>query len=315
MAKTEAKKRGAEGATAAKGAKGAKAAKVAKGGKAAKSPSAAKSPRGAAKSPSGKAAKAPRGKAAKSPRGAAKSSSAAAAAASDDDAAAAAPPPPSVAQLARQCFARVSGFAFDDPQAPPPQQTFLGRYAADFGLAPPASAHAHAREYLKFMALKAALQLSGAPMVGAATGITPPLAVDAVWHTHLVFSRSYARLCEVLLGSGGASDADAAPSAGIHHFIHHEPSPGGAAAAALFIAQYVAAVTMYFDAFGFAPPADVWTPAAHRFAPHNGFVCVSRGERDMSRSRLAQMLDGMGAAEYEDASDSFGGMSGDDGCG
>lgn len=36
--------------------------------------------------------------------------------------------------------------------------------------------------------------------------------LDEVWHTHLLFSRDYKKLCEALLGEGG--------------FIHHQPEDG-----------------------------------------------------------------------------------------
>lgn len=217
---------------------------------------------------------------------------------------------PSVAALARQCYARVASFAFDDPAAAAPVVTFLARYSSDFEVGAPATAAAHAEQYLRFMALKAALLLAAeqAPAAGvasaAATGVTPPLAVDAVWHTHLLYSRSYARLCAALLGR----DAMAAPP-GTVYLIPHEPSPGGDAAAALFAAQYAAAAALYRDAFGAVRPAEVWTPAAHRFAPAQQVCCITRGERAALRvmkASLEERMHAVSAGEEEDDSD-FGG--------
>ena len=220
---------------------------------------------------------------------------------------------PGVAALARQCYARVASFAFDDPAAAAPVVTFLARYSSDFEVGAPATAAAHAEQYLRFMALKAALLLAAeqAPAAAApsgdasaaATGVTPPLAVDAVWHTHLLYSRSYARLCAALLGR----DAVAAPP-GTAFLIPHEPSPGGDAAAALFAAQYAAAAALYLEAFGVVPPAEVWTPAAHRFAPAQQVCCITRGERAALRVMKASLEERMHAvsAGEEDDSD-FGG--------
>ena len=144
------------------------------------------------------------------------------------------------------------------------------------------------------MALKAAQILAGdtgaaAPAAGgavaAATGPTPPLAVDAVWHTHLLYSRSYARMCAALLGVS----AEGATSGAVVQcvIIPHEPTPGGAAASALFTAQYAAAQTLYAEAFGAPPSPRVWTPASHRFAPLEQFVMVTRRERGVLAAAAA----------------------------
>ena len=217
-----------------------------------------------------------------------------------------------VATLARQCYARVASFAFDDPAAAAPVTTFLARYSADFDVDED-DAPAHAEQYLRFMALKAALLLSAeqAPAAGsgaasaAATGVTPPLAVDAVWHTHLLYSRSYARLCAALLGH----DAAALPP-GLAWLIPHEPSPGGTEAAALFAAQYAAAEALYRDVFGAPPPPAVWTPATHRFAPAQQMVCITRGERSALRvmkASLEECMHAMSSDEEEDDEDDYGG--------
>ena len=219
-----------------------------------------------------------------------------------------------VAALARQCYARVASFAFDDPAAAAPALTFLGRYLTDFEVTSPDTAAEHAEQYLRFMALKAALLLAEqAPAPesdatsAAATGVTPPLAVDAVWHTHLLYSRSYARLCAALLGR----DATSAPP-GTAWLIPHEPSPGGDAAAALFAAQYAAAEALYRDAFGAPPPPEVWTPATHRFAPSQQLCCITRGERAALRvmkASLEERMHAVSAGEEEDDEDDYGGCS------
>ena len=74
---------------------------------------------------------------------------------------------------------------------------------------------------------------------------TPSKQVDAVYHTHLLYTRSYQRFCAAALGRPGG-------------FIHHDPSPGGPAAAARWKAQYASTLRLYAAAFQQPPPADVW---------------------------------------------------------
>ena len=194
---------------------------------------------------------------------------------------------PSVAQLAAQCLAHVSHFSFDDPSGPAPAVSFTQRYAMDFGVSSTEAA-SHVAEYLRFMALKAALLLAaeGGALASSATalGVTPPLAVDCVWHTHLLYSRSYVRLCGALLGATSAPAA--AATAPLTHFIHHEPSRGGVAQMQLFTAQYAAAKTLYRDAFGAPPPQQVWTPAEHRFEGLNQMVCLPLVDRIRGRTLM-----------------------------
>ena len=161
------------------------------------------------------------------------------AAVADGDAAAAAAPPAEAVELSarvRAVHARVADFAFDAPTGSvgdaPPSVSFVQRYRAEFGVATPARAACHVAEYLRFMAIKAALlelqmeqeeeeeaaaaqqagekHAAAAPAAASAaaaaasasapapSGATPSLAVDAVWHTHLFYTRSYARFCAAL---------------------------------------------------------------------------------------------------------------------
>jgi hypothetical protein len=86
----------------------------------------------------------------------------------------------------------------------------------------------------------------------AATGrrpATPSDAVDQAWHLHLTYSRDYwERLCAQVLGRP----------------LHHDPTAGGADERHRFYDQYAATLKAYEDAFGAAPPADIWPGAARR---------------------------------------------------
>jgi hypothetical protein len=88
----------------------------------------------------------------------------------------------------------------------------------------------------------------------AATGarpMTPSEDVDAAWHLHLTYTRHYwDELCGNILGCP----------------LHHDPTEGGRAQLAHFIAQYEATLARYHDVFGHAPPADIWPEAEVRFA-------------------------------------------------
>jgi uncharacterized protein (TIGR04222 family) len=74
--------------------------------------------------------------------------------------------------------------------------------------------------------------------------------VDAAWHLHLTYTRSYwKRFCGELLGTP----------------LHHEPTRGGPAEADKHLAMYDATLAAYCEAFGRKPPADIWPSAAQRF--------------------------------------------------
>ena len=79
------------------------------------------------------------------------------------------------------------------------------------------------------------------------TPVTPSEEVDEVWHLHLTYSRDYWDVwCGAVLQ---------AP-------LHHDPTPGGAAAQAVYRAQYAETLALYEGFFGL-PPEALW-PATHR---------------------------------------------------
>lgn len=77
----------------------------------------------------------------------------------------------------------------------------------------------------------------------AGHAVTPSKAVDAVWHLHLLYTRSYWEgLCGEVLGRP----------------LHHEPGAGNAGEAPHYAQQYERTLQSYRRIFGTEPPARVW---------------------------------------------------------
>lgn len=139
--------------------------------------------------------------------------------------------------------------------------SFSRRLARDNGWSP-AFAQRVVLEYKKFVYLAATCGHS----------VTPSDEVDQAWHLHLVYTRSYwDELCGQVLGFA----------------LHHGPTKGGAAEGHKFQDWYAATQRSYEAAFGTAPPADIWPPAAVRFgeAPHFRRVNM-RGKWLLPKPRL-----------------------------
>lgn len=96
-------------------------------------------------------------------------------------------------------------------------------------------------EYRRFLHLT---QVAGHP-------VSPSREVDAAWHLHLTRTRGYREMCETLFG----------------RFVNHDPSSGGAGQTEQFARLYEQTLASYRRVFGCEPPADIWPPAAARFAP------------------------------------------------
>jgi uncharacterized protein (TIGR04222 family) len=80
--------------------------------------------------------------------------------------------------------------------------------------------------------------------------VCPSEDVDAAWHLHLTYTRSYwKRFCGDVLGQP----------------LHHEPTKGGPAEARKHLAMYAQTLAAYREAFGEEPPADIWPAAEVRF--------------------------------------------------
>jgi uncharacterized protein (TIGR04222 family) len=140
---------------------------------------------------------------------------------------------------------------------------FSRRLARDNGWSP-AFAERVVLEYKKFVYLA----------VTCGHPVTPSDEVDQAWHLHLVYTRSYwDDLCGQVLGFA----------------LHHGPTKGGTAEGHKFQDWYAATQRSYEAAFGSAPPADIWPPAAVRFgdAPHFRRVNM-RGKWLLPKPRLPQ---------------------------
>jgi hypothetical protein len=124
---------------------------------------------------------------------------------------------------------RIQGFEIDNPNDELP---YSSRLARENGWSA-ATAAAAIEEYRKFIYLLCVTD----------TPLTPSESVDQVWHLHLVYTRSYwTAFCGDVLGRP----------------LHHAPTRGGEAQAALFKEQYALTLARYETEFGDAPPAEFW---------------------------------------------------------
>ncbi len=86
--------------------------------------------------------------------------------------------------------------------------------------------------------------------ITAGSEVTPSDAVDQAWHLHLTYSRDYWQVfCPRVLGSD----------------LHHGPTAGGQIERERYYDQYAATLKAYEEAFGEAPPTDIWPDASRRF--------------------------------------------------
>ncbi|MBP3959281.1 TIGR04222 domain-containing membrane protein [Gemmata sp. G18] len=86
--------------------------------------------------------------------------------------------------------------------------------------------------------------------VTAGITVCPSEDVDAAWHMHLTYTKSYwKRFCGEVLGRP----------------LHHEPTKGGPAEGAKHFAMYAETLTAYREAFGRAAPANIWPAGNERF--------------------------------------------------
>jgi hypothetical protein len=133
---------------------------------------------------------------------------------------------------------RLEAFRFDEAETALP---FAARLARD-NCWPKRRAERAIAEYRRFLYLACT----------AGHEVTPSPDVDAVWHLHLVYTRSYWNdLCgEVLQRS-----------------LHHGPTRGGSSEGRRYRSAYERTLESYRTAFGTIPPSHIWPDVEARFAP------------------------------------------------
>ncbi len=99
-------------------------------------------------------------------------------------------------------------------------------------------------EYLKFIFL-----------VSQYKQMTPSIQVDEVWHLHMIYTRSYRELCEL-----------------VGRFLDHGPTKGGEKEDVRYFEQYTNTLSLYRKHFG-EYPTDIWPSPEERFSPQQ-FVKV-----------------------------------------
>ncbi len=136
-----------------------------------------------------------------------------------------------------ELLAKIEAFEIDGLEAP--DLTFAARLAREQGWTV-ALAWRAIREYKRFVYLA----------LTADHIACPSEQVDAVWHQHLTYTRSYwKRFCGDVLGRP----------------LHHEPTRGGPDEHEKHHALYEATLVSYRSAFGEEPPADLWPAVDVRF--------------------------------------------------
>lgn len=142
---------------------------------------------------------------------------------------------------------KIESHALDEPGARVP---FSAKLAKENGWSRDFTARAIA-EYRKFVFLG----------VAAGHSVSPPEAVDQVWHLHLTYSLDYwKRFCPHALGKP----------------FHHVPSTGAAGDPEKFDDWYAMTLESYRRLFGKEPPPDIWPSPAERAAVKQDFVRVDR---------------------------------------
>ena len=100
--------------------------------------------------------------------------------------------------------------------------------------------------------------------------VTPPKAIDQVWHEHLLFSRPYREFCHDVLERDFDHNPELVPS--------EEQTE-------VFQIQYASTLNLYRDEFNVMPPADIWgTP---KFATYDSRIEMPK---PTTRTRDAGMV-------------------------
>jgi uncharacterized protein (TIGR04222 family) len=132
---------------------------------------------------------------------------------------------------------QIEAFDIDGPDAP--ALPFAARLARENGWSRP-YADRVIREYKRYVFLSATSEVP----------VCPSEDVDAAWHLHLTYTRSYwKRFCGEILGRP----------------LHHDPTKGGPAEAEKHLRMYARTLAAYREAFGEEPPSEIWPTAEVRF--------------------------------------------------
>lgn len=152
----------------------------------------------------------------------------------------------SLTEKQTQLWARLSRMQFDPPHAP---IQFIDKLIRETGWTRSFAARA-IDEYRKFLLLAAT----------AGHSVSPSEAVDQVWHTHLLYTRSYWAMCRDLLGFE----------------LHHEPAIGSSEDRQKLTDWYARTLESYRAAFGDIPtefwPVQPFADTFRRVDAHHNFV-------------------------------------------
>ena len=148
----------------------------------------------------------------------------------------------------RTLWHRIAAFELDEPGA---TYSFTDRLARENGWSVAYAVRA-VTEYKRFVFL----------LCATGNSLTPSVAVDQVWHLHLIYTRSYwIDFCENTL----------------RRPLHHGPTRGGKQEINKFGAWYAQTLVSYQQYFGPGIPTDIWPPVAQRFrAAQLRWIDVSR---------------------------------------
>jgi hypothetical protein len=143
----------------------------------------------------------------------------------------------------RELWERLAGFQVDEIDARVP---FSARLAREQGWSR-SFARRVIDEYKKFLYLGCVLEQP----------VTPSEQVDAAWHLHMIYTRSYwDDLCARVL----------------RRPFHHGPSKGGASEDMKFHDWYERTLAAYEACFGCKPPSDIWPAPEQRFESRGRWV-------------------------------------------
>lgn len=103
--------------------------------------------------------------------------------------------------------------------------------------------------------------------------VTPSVEVDAVWHTHLLYTRDYWDVfCKDVLKTP----------------LHHGPTKGGQAEQSRFYDQYAKTLASYAKYFG-RPPEEFWPKSSKRFEKASNWRTVYTPDYLVMKNPLASV--------------------------